>query len=70
MIVLGRVSAYIREVEIKRKQSAGFLSADLSHDRIHAARHALLRNRRGIVLMLREQVFDFKWQMLVELTTH
>jgi hypothetical protein len=70
MIHLGRVRAYISEADIKRQKSARFLAADLRHDRIDVARQALLRNRRGIVLMLRQQVLNLKWQMLVELATH
>jgi hypothetical protein len=70
VIIFRRIRAYIREVEVKRKQSTSFLPADLSHVRIYATGHALLRNRHRIVLMLYKQVFDFEWQMLVDLATH
>ena len=70
MIIFRRIGAYIREVEVKREQSTVFLLADLSQVRIYTTGHALLRNGYRIVLMLYEQVFDFEWQMLVNLTTH
>jgi hypothetical protein len=70
VIIFRRIGAYIREVEVKRKQSTGFLLADLSQVRIYTTGHALLCNRYRIVLMLYKQVFDFEWQMLVDLTTH
>jgi hypothetical protein len=60
VIIFRRISPYIREVEIKRKKSTHFLSADLSHVWINAASHALLRNRRGIMLMPSKQVLDFE----------
>jgi hypothetical protein len=70
VIIFRRVSPYIREVEVKREQSTSFLPADLSHVRINATGHALLRNRHRIMSMLCKQVLDFEGQMLVDLTTH
>lgn len=60
MINLRRVSPYIREVEVKRKESTSFLQADLSHVRINATGHALIRNRHRIESMLRKQVLNFE----------
>jgi hypothetical protein len=70
MIIFRRVSPYIGEVEVERKQSPAFFPADLSHVRINTTGHALLCNRHRIVLILYKQVFDFEGQMLVNLTTH
>jgi len=60
VIIFRRVSPYIREVEVKRKESTSFLPADLSHVRINATGHALIRNRHRIVSMLRKQVLNFE----------
>jgi hypothetical protein len=70
MIIFRRVSTYIREVEVKRKQSTRFFSADLSHVRINAASHALLRNRHCVMLILSKQGLDFEGQVLVDLKPH
>jgi hypothetical protein len=70
MIIFWRVSPYVSEVEVKRKQSTSFIPANLSHVRIYATGHALLCDRRRIVSMLYKQVPDFEGQMLVDLTTH
>ena len=60
VIVFRRVRSYIREVEVKRKQSARFRQADLGHIRINTPTHALIHNRNRIVLMLRKQIANFE----------
>jgi hypothetical protein len=70
VIIFRGISPYIGEVEVERKQSTAFFPADLSHVRINATGHVLLRNRHRIVLILYKQVFDFEGQMLVDLATH
>jgi hypothetical protein len=60
VIIFRGISPYIGEVEVKRKQSAAFFPADLSHVRINATGHALLGNRHRLVSMLGKQVLNFE----------